>query len=201
MLFPELELFSDPSSPAGETLHLAAHRLYMTFFFFLFYSFRLCFILRVQAWEASPISWFSVTLMVSTWFLKLTSLHCPQSHGSGHISCLPGGTTGEEPACQCRRHNRCGFDPWVRKIPWRRAWKPTPVFLPGQSHGQRSLVGYSPWGHRVRHDWSNLACTHNYSFNFLFTECIQMEVKTLKICMNKKVRLPGSLASSVLARR
>ena len=40
-----------------------------------------------------------------------------------------------------------GFDPWVGKIPWRRAWQPTPVFLPGESHGQRSLVGYSPWGH------------------------------------------------------
>ena len=45
-----------------------------------------------------------------------------------------------------------GFDPWVRKIPWRRAWQPTLVFLPGESHGQRSLMGYSPWGHRVRHD-------------------------------------------------
>ena len=41
-----------------------------------------------------------------------------------------------------------GFNPWVRKIPWRRQWQPTPVFLPGESHGQRSLVGYSPWGHK-----------------------------------------------------
>ena len=39
-----------------------------------------------------------------------------------------------------------GFDPWVRKIPWRREWPPTPVFLPGESHGQRSLVG--PWGRK-----------------------------------------------------
>ena len=47
------------------------------------------------------------------------------------------------PIClQCRRP---GFDPWVRKIPWRREWQPTPVFLPGESHGQSSLVGYSPW--------------------------------------------------------
>ena len=43
---------------------------------------------------------------------------------------------------------RPGFDPWVGKIPWRRKWQPTPVFLPGKSHGQRSLVGYSPWGHK-----------------------------------------------------
>ena len=42
----------------------------------------------------------------------------------------------EDPACQCRRYKRCRFDPWVRKIPWSRAWQPTPVFLPGESHGQ-----------------------------------------------------------------
>ena len=41
-----------------------------------------------------------------------------------------------------------GFDPWVRKIPWRREWQLTPVFLTGEFHGQRSLVGYSPWGHK-----------------------------------------------------
>ena len=41
-----------------------------------------------------------------------------------------------------------GFDPWVRKIPWRRKWQPTPVFFPGEFHGQRSLVGYSPWGRK-----------------------------------------------------
>ena len=40
------------------------------------------------------------------------------------------------------------FNPWVRKISWRRKWRPTPVFLPEKSHGQRSLVGYSPWGHK-----------------------------------------------------
>ena len=40
------------------------------------------------------------------------------------------------------------FDPWVRKIPWRGEWHPTSVFLPGEFHGQRSLVGYSPWGHK-----------------------------------------------------
>ena len=44
---------------------------------------------------------------------------------------------------QCRRAR---FDPWVRKIPWRREWILTPVFLPGEFHGQRSLVSYSPWG-------------------------------------------------------
>ena len=51
-----------------------------------------------------------------------------------------GSASGKEPSCQCRRCKRCGFDPWVRKIPWRRKWQPAPVFLPGKSHGQRSLV-------------------------------------------------------------
>ena len=59
---------------------------------------------------------------------------------------FPGGTNSKEPACRCTRSKRHGFDPWVGKIPWRRKWQPTPVFLPGESHGQRSLVGYSPEG-------------------------------------------------------
>ena len=50
------------------------------------------------------------------------------------------------------------FDPWVGKIPWRRVWQPTPVFLPGESHGQRSLVGYKGL-QRVGHNWSDLART------------------------------------------
>ena len=54
-----------------------------------------------------------------------------------------GGANGEESACQCRRH---GFDPWVGKIPERKKWQPTPVFLPGEFHGQRSLVSHRPWG-------------------------------------------------------
>ena len=49
--------------------------------------------------------------------------------------------SGKEFACQSRQHRRCGFDPWVRKIPWRREWQPTSVLLPGVVHGQRSLVG------------------------------------------------------------
>ena len=56
-----------------------------------------------------------------------------------------GGHSGKEPACQCRRQKRCGFDPLVRKIPWRRAWHPTPVFLPGGFHGQSRQVFYSLW--------------------------------------------------------
>ena len=63
----------------------------------------------------------------------------PELHARTHVCMLPGGTSGKEPAWQCRRQRRCGFDSWVGKIPWRRAWQPTPVFLPGEPHGHRSL--------------------------------------------------------------
>ena len=67
--------------------------------------------------------------------------------GTRHLELgFPGVASGKEPACQCRRHKRHWFDPWVGKILWRRKWQPTPVFLPGESHGQMSLVGCSPWG-------------------------------------------------------
>ena len=56
---------------------------------------------------------------------------------------LPWWLISKESACQCRRQ---GFDPWVGKISWRRKQQPTPIFLPGKSHGQRSLVGYRTWG-------------------------------------------------------
>ena len=56
-----------------------------------------------------------------------------------------GGASGKELTYQCRRNKRRGFDPWVWKIPWRRAWQLSPIFLPGKSHVWRSLVGYSPW--------------------------------------------------------
>ena len=77
-------------------------------------------------------------------------LECPISEVSPNskIWSFPGEANGKEPTCQCRRHKRCGFDPWVGKIPWRRAWQPFPVFVPGESHRQRSLAGYSPWCHK-----------------------------------------------------
>ena len=63
----------------------------------------------------------------------------------------------KEPTCQCRRRKRRRFGPWVRKIPWRRARQPTPVFLPGESHGQRSLAGHSRWGCKAGQNCSKLA--------------------------------------------
>ena len=71
---------------------------------------------------------------------------------SGHFSCMCACSGafrwlgGKESTCQCRKHRRLRLDPWVGKMPWRRKWQLTPVFLAGKSHGQKSLVGYSPWG-------------------------------------------------------
>ena len=70
---------------------------------------------------------------------------------------FPGGSGGKEPTCQCRRCKRCGFDPWVWKIPWRGKWLPTPVFVPGDSHGQRSLKGYRPRGCKELDTTENLS--------------------------------------------
>ena len=73
----------------------------------------------------------------------------------------------KESTCQWRRSRRCRFDPWVEKIPWRRKWQPTPVFLPGKSQGQRSLAGYGSWDHKESDMTWVRAHTHTkYSFKF-----------------------------------
>ena len=79
--------------------------------------------------------------------------------------------TGRESVCQCGGHKRCRFNPWVRKIPWRKKWKPAPVFLPGESREKRSLVGYSPWGsQKVRHVWAQHSSTIQEVFvSYLWT--------------------------------
>ena len=79
---------------------------------------------------------------------------------------FPGGASDKEPACQCRRCKRCRFDPWIRKISWRRAWQPPLVFLPGEPHGPRGLVGYIPWDHRESDAtrWPTHTHTHTHEF-------------------------------------
>ena len=71
------------------------------------------------------------------------------------ITRLPWRLSGKESACKCR------FDPWLRNIPWRRAWRPILVFLPGEHHRQRSLVGYSPWGCKESDTTERLHFTKN----------------------------------------
>ena len=67
----------------------------------------------------------------------------PSDPGMPHIHVA---SQGKAPTWQCRGRKRLKVDPCFGEIPWRRKQQPTPVFLPGKSHGQRSLVGYSPWG-------------------------------------------------------
>ena len=102
-----------------------------------------CWLHHLQIFSPSPNAWLSCPI----------HFYCARKQflGVGGLTGkegFPGGTTGKEPACQCRRHMKLGFDPWVGKIPWRGEQQPTPVFLPRESQGQRSLVGYSPQGHK-----------------------------------------------------
>ena len=92
---------------------------------------------------------------------------------------LPRWLNGKESTCRCKDTGH-GFDPWVGKIPWRRAWQPAPAFLPGESHELRSLVGYSPEGHRVEHDWAHIhmcVCIYIYIYTIF---CVFSLFKILK---------------------
>ena len=101
-----------------------------------------------------------------------------------NLSCVKegflGGTIGKEPACPCRRHKRLGFGPWVRKILWMWAWQNTPVFLPGESHGQRILAGYSSLGSkRVGHGW----VTETHTRGLPASVCLQWDSKFQSYCL------------------
>ena len=88
---------------------------------------------------------------------------------------LPWWPNGRESACQWRRLR---FDPWSRKIPWRRKWQPTQVFLPGKSYGHRTLVSYSPWGWKNQtwiRNWKH-ARTHTHTHTHTLI-CLETEFK------------------------
>ena len=97
---------------------------------------------------------------------------CFKSNQSPKLG-FPGSTSGKELTCQCRRHKTSGFNPWVGMIPWRRNWQPSSVFSPGESQGQRSLEGYSPWGH-TESDTTERLSMHTKSYigdDFLSAFC------------------------------
>ena len=97
-------------------------------------------------WSTNHILGHSAIWEDFLWLCLPQVLYCMGIVNTG----LPRWLSDKEFICQCRRHQ---FDPWSGKIPWRRKWQPIPVILPGKSHGQKSLVGYSPWSHKgVRHD-------------------------------------------------
>ena len=95
------------------------------------------------SWQVTP---WSIVTIARMGILSQESSPVPQfeSINSLAVSILRGfrgGAHGKEPTCQCRKHKRHGFDPWVGKSPYRRKWQPTLVFLPGESHGQGNLAG------------------------------------------------------------
>ena len=107
-----------------------------------------------------------------------TSLVCHDSKDATAIW-LPRWLSGKESACQCSGCKRCRFYPWVRKIPWRKKQQPTSVFLLGKSHGQRSLVGCSPWGREESdtterlHFHFSLSCIGEGNGNPLQCSCLE----------------------------
>ena len=82
-----------------------------------------------------------------TYFLNVAPIILQQCIIMYHQG-FSGGCSSKEPTCQCRRVKRHGFNPWVRKIPWRRKWPPAPVFLPGEPYGHLGLVSYHPQGRK-----------------------------------------------------
>ena len=78
---------------------------------------------------------------------------------------FPAGARGKEPAHQCRRHKKLGFDPWFRKVPWGREWQPTSVFLPGELHGHRSVISYRSWDHKESDMIERLTLSLSQEFN------------------------------------
>ena len=83
----------------------------------------------------------------------------------------------------CLQCKRSGFVSWVRKIPWRRKWQSSPVFLPGKSHGQRSLAGYSPW--RLKESDTTEWLNHHHQFYCVTCSCLLLYLVVLAVLMEE----------------
>ena len=92
---------------------------------------------------------------------------------------FPGGISSKEPTCQCRRSKRC-LPSRLGRFPWSRKWQPTPAISPGKFHGQRSLVGYSPWGHK-HSDTTEHTSTHAHTWDAQ-TRDMQPQSTLLYVC-------------------
>ena len=134
-------LFHDLKTPWESFCFLSVYQNYIHHFDLGF-----CFVLSHQASLSAQVqdcltagSWQKPSAPFHSGCYCFSDFNCP-------LCAFIGGPSGKESSCQCRRRKRHGFDPWVGKILWNRKWQPTPAFLPGESHGQRSLVSYSPRG-------------------------------------------------------
>ena len=104
---------------------------------------------------------------------------------------LPCWLSGKGITCQCRRLES---NPWVGKIPWRRKWQPIPIFLPGKSHGQRSLAGYSLWGHKELDMTKRLALTFQSFFMNSHHRRRGLTTSLFKVCWDTETRTNESQA-------
>ena len=100
---------------------------------------------------------------------------------------------------------RPGFDPWIGKILWRREWHPTPVLLPGESHGQRTLAGYSPWGFKESHTTERLALLllnlPKWSFETEGEEDVPQSLSRVRLYKPMDRSLAGSSAHGIFPAR
>ena len=105
---------------------------------------------------------------------------------------FPGGASSKETTNQCRQHNRCMLDPWVRKIPWRRADNSLQCLLPGKFHGQRCLVGYSLWSGK-KSDMSEHAHTHTlYIYTYLYSHIYLKFYTKVYVCNLKNSKVSAN---------
>ena len=133
---------------------------------------RITFYQMIEVMPGIPrlVSWQLSSLTSSSWrrWVWLINSQCFFTIRTGvALFGFPWWCSSKDSACQFRRQKRLGFDPWVRKSPWRKKWQPTPVFLPGKSCGQKSLVGYSPRGCKESNT-SEHACTTYTRYYWLF---------------------------------
>ena len=124
-----------------------------------FINFKLYAILCVHH---TPLSTLDVSSIFGQYFPRIS--HFVDFSVFYGITRLPRWISGKDSACQHRRH---GFDPYVGKIPWSRKWQPTPVFLPGEFHGQSILVGYCPWGLKESDLTKQLSTNTSYGITVL----------------------------------
>ena len=127
--------------------------------------------------SSRPRDWIHITCI--SCIGRRTLYH--ECHLGSHIYGFLGGTHGKASACQCRRCRWCGFNPWVGKNPESRKWQHIPVFLPGKSHGQRSLVDYSLWGCK-QSDMTAHTHTHTHTHTVVHKYPVHIQYTFGKMC-------------------
>ena len=137
-----------PPTPSAHTFHFQSHFLPRILHCTTFTKGLEFGVNHSLAQAFPPFFWFLIILPILQALPVLLKIRSLQRG-------IPGGTSGKEPACHWRRHQRRGFDPWVEKIPWRRAWQPTPVFLPGESPWTEEACRQATV-HRVAKNWTQV---------------------------------------------